>query len=99
MVSMAPKLVAGLIGDDPRTVKIGTLLSRTPLIRTPEQGARKMIELATTPRITGGDGGFHTSTPGGRFIPRRRIRDDRAAVRSVYERTCQLVGVPPVVSP
>lgn len=97
VVSFCPGAVnTGLIGDDPRTVRIGTLVSKTPLLRTPEQGARKMIELATSPRITGGDGGFHTSTPGGRFIPRRRIRNDRAMVRTVYERTCALVGVPPV---
>ncbi len=69
------------------------MLARTPLIRTPEQGAGKLIELATTPTITGGDGGFHTSTPVARLLPRRRVRNDPATARTVYDRTCALVGV------
>jgi retinol dehydrogenase-12 len=97
VVSFCPGAVnTGLIGERPRAVAVGNVVSRTPLLRTPAQGARKMIELATTPRISGGDGGFHTSTPLGRFVPRRRIRNDRATVRTVYERSCSLLGVSPV---
>lgn len=97
VVSFCPGAVnTGLIGENPTALRVGGVVARTPLLRTPGQGARKMIELATTPTITGGDGGFHTSTPGGRLIPRRRIRDDRARVRTVYERTCALVGVTPI---
>jgi retinol dehydrogenase-12 len=97
VLSFCPGAVnTGLIGDGGSAVKVGNLLSRTPAIRTPEQGARKMVELATTPSITGGDGGFHTSTPLAGLVPRRRIRKDLATVRAVYERTCALVGVSPV---
>ena len=97
VTSFCPGAVnTGLIAEVPRAERIGALLSRTPILRTPEQGARKLVELATTPTITGGDGGFHTSTPLARLLPRRRIRDDLPTVRTVYERTCALVDVDPV---
>ena len=97
ITSFCPGAVnTGLIGNGRGTEMVGGWLSRTPLIRTPEQGARKLVELATTPTITGGDGGFHTSTPLARFLPRRRIRNDQATARTVYDRTCALVGVTPV---
>lgn len=94
ITSFCPGAVhTGLFRDVPPAAKAGDVLARTPLIRTPEQGAGKLIELATTPTITGGDGGFHTSTPVARLLPRRRVRNDPATARTVYDRTCALVGV------
>lgn len=90
----------GLVGTElarevPGSERLASLLSRTPLVRTPEQGARMMVRLVCDPDPGRGDGGFHTSTPGMGLLPRRGARRDASVARRVYERTGELLGIAP----
>jgi retinol dehydrogenase-12 len=94
--SLCPGLVnTGLVRDVRGADRIGGLLSATPLIRTPEQGARMLIHLAADD-AAGQHGRFRTSTPGASFLPTAGPRRDPAIARRVYDRTAQLLGVDPI---
>jgi retinol dehydrogenase 12 len=71
-------------------------LTATPLVRTPEQGARMTVRLATDPALAGVTGGFFSSTPLVDRLPRVGARRNPEIARRVYERTCDLVGVSPL---
>jgi NAD(P)-dependent dehydrogenase (short-subunit alcohol dehydrogenase family) len=75
---------------------LGRLLAATPLIRTPEQGARMTVHLASSPDVASVTGRFYSSTPGLGLLPTVSARRDPAVAARVYERTCQLVGIPPL---
>ena len=65
-----PGLVAtGLAGTENVTDRVATALSRTPLVRTPEQGARVLVRLATDPEFATRTGEFITSTPLAGLLP------------------------------
>jgi len=92
--AMCPGLVAtGLVRDVPGSGPLGRLVSRTPLLRRPEQGARMAVRLAVDPAFEGRTGGFHSSTPGARFLPENAARRDRDLQRAVWERSAELVGL------
>jgi len=75
-----PGLVAtGLAGTDNMTDRVATALSRTPLIRRPEQGARVLVRLATDPAFATRTGEFISSTPLAGLLP--KIPAVRDAVR------------------
>src|SRR4051812_43708388 len=65
-----PGLVAtGLAGTENLTDRVATSLSRTPLVRRPEQGARVLVQLATEPDFGTRTGQFISSTPGAGLLP------------------------------
>lgn len=67
---LCPGLVAtNLPADQPVAVSAGRLLSWTPFIRTPAQGARMSVRLATDPELEGVSGRFFTSTTLARPLP------------------------------
>ena len=68
------------------------LLAATPLVNTPEQGARMTVRLASDPTLSGTTGRFFSSTPGAGLLPTVRARRDPSVARRVYERTLSLVG-------
>jgi NAD(P)-dependent dehydrogenase (short-subunit alcohol dehydrogenase family) len=93
--SLCPGLVAtDLVRDVPGADRVGALVAKTPAVRTPEQGARMTVHLASSPDVEGITGRFWSSTPGARFLPPVGARRNPAVARTVYERTCEMVGVP-----
>ena len=65
-----PGLVAtGLAGSDNFTDRLAQALSRTPLVRRPEQGARVLVRLATDSAFATRTGEFISSTPGAQLMP------------------------------
>ncbi len=96
MNSLCPGLVATeLVREVGPTDLPARVLSRTPLVKTPEQGARMTVHLATDPSVAATTGVFHSSTPGLGVLPTVRARRDPAVARRVRERTLELVGLPP----
>jgi NAD(P)-dependent dehydrogenase (short-subunit alcohol dehydrogenase family) len=92
--SFCPGLVStGLTRDVPGADRLGRLLSATPLIRTPKQGARMLIHLAADAEVDGVTGRFWTSTPGLGLLPAVAARRHPAVAERVYRRTCDLVGI------
>lgn len=67
------------------------LLAATPLVNTPEQGARLTVRLASDPALRGVTGRFFSSTPGAGLLPTVRARRDPSVARRVYERTLSIV--------
>jgi NAD(P)-dependent dehydrogenase (short-subunit alcohol dehydrogenase family) len=92
-------------GVDPGTVSTGlyeqipgfrTLaprLTRTPFVRTPDQGARMIVKLADDPSLAEVSGQFFSSVPGARMLPRHRALRDVELQRRVWDRTAELVGL------
>jgi NAD(P)-dependent dehydrogenase (short-subunit alcohol dehydrogenase family) len=72
-----PGLVAtGLGGTGNTADRVATALSRTPLMRRPEQGARVLVRLATDPVFATRTGEFISSTPlAGLMPPIPAVRD------------------------
>jgi NAD(P)-dependent dehydrogenase (short-subunit alcohol dehydrogenase family) len=65
-----PGLVAtGLAGTQTVADRVATVLSRTPLVRRPEQGARVLVRLATEPQFAARTGAFISSTPLAGLLP------------------------------
>jgi NAD(P)-dependent dehydrogenase (short-subunit alcohol dehydrogenase family) len=94
--SLCPGLVStGLFRDVPGAQRLGDLVSATPFIRTPAQGARMLIHLAAEDAAEE-HGRFRTSTPGASLLPTTGPRRHPAVAKRVYERTAQLLGVEPV---
>ena len=92
--AVCPGLVAtNLVEGGPAFGSLDQTLSRTPLIRTPAQGARISVKLATDPSLAGVTGRYFPSTPGSRFIPLRPAVRNAEVQRRVWERTESLVGL------
>jgi NAD(P)-dependent dehydrogenase (short-subunit alcohol dehydrogenase family) len=92
--ALCPGLVAtNLVEGGPAFGGLDPLLSHTPLVRTPEQGARISVRLATDPSLAGVSGRYFPSTPGSRFLPKVRAVRDVDLQRRVWDRTADLVGL------
>ena len=92
--AVCPGLVAtNLVEGGPAFGSLDQTLSKTPLIRTPAQGARISVKLATDPSLAGVTGRYFPSTPGSRFIPLRPAVRSADVQRRVWERTEALVGL------
>ncbi|MGI5164888.1 SDR family NAD(P)-dependent oxidoreductase [Spirillospora sp. CA-253888] len=93
--AVCPGMVAtDLTREVPGAGRFGPLAARTPLLRTPEQGARMALRLATEPEFADSSGGFYSSTPGARLLPASAARKDRELRRAVWERSAHLAGLP-----
>lgn len=77
----------GLIGDGAAVQRAATMLSRTPLLRRPEQGAAVLIRLATAPEFGQRTGAFISSTPGASLVPDIPALRDEALQRRVWKAT------------
>ena len=90
-----PGLVAtGLAGTDNPADRIATALSRTPLVRRPDQGARVLVRLATDPSFGARTGAFVSSTPLAGLLPAiPAVRDDDLQ-RRLWEATESLLEGP-----
>ena len=83
-----PGLVAtGLAGTDNLADRAARALSRTPLVRRPEQGARVLVRLATDPEFAVRTGAFISSTPLARFVPDIPALRDTELRRRLWEET------------
>jgi retinol dehydrogenase-12 len=92
--SLCPGAVAtNLFEDAPLLGRLGRLASRSPFIRTPQQGARMTVKLATNPDVAGVSGEFFSSTPGAGRLPAVAARKDVALQERIWERTAELVGI------
>lgn len=91
-----PGLVAtGLAGTDNTAERVATALSRTPLVRRPEQGARVLVRLASDPGFATRTGEFISSTPLAGLLPSiPAVRDD-ALQRRLWEVTEALLDSAP----
>ncbi|TMK97080.1 MAG: SDR family NAD(P)-dependent oxidoreductase [Actinobacteria bacterium] len=86
-------VATGLVRETRALDLSARLLSRTPLLRTPQQGARMGVRLVVDPSLAETTGRFFTSTPGlGRLGP-VSARTDRAYQREAWERSSALVGL------
>ncbi|GAA3946510.1 SDR family NAD(P)-dependent oxidoreductase [Actinomadura viridis] len=87
--AVCPGLVAtGLVRDVPGAERAERVMAHTPLVRTPAQGARMVVKLATE----GFDSGrFYSTTPGGQWLPVAAERKDAGLRRAVWERSEALV--------
>jgi NAD(P)-dependent dehydrogenase (short-subunit alcohol dehydrogenase family) len=93
--AMCPGFVAtGLTRDLPGSGRIGGLLSHTPAMRTPAQGARMALRLALDEEFEGRSGGFYSSTPGAGLVPAAGPVKDERLRREVWEESARLVGLP-----
>ena len=89
-----PGAVATGLVRETRFLDLGArLLSRTPAIRTPEQGARMGVRLVLDPTLGETTGRFFTSTPGLARLPPISARTDRAYQRGAWERSAELVSL------
>ncbi len=92
--AVCPGMVAsGLEREMPMLGRLARLGARTPLVRTPDQGAEMSVRVATDPELAGTTGRFFTSTPGARLLPATAPCRDEGLQRRVWERTETLVGL------
>jgi retinol dehydrogenase-12 len=83
-----PGLVAtGLAGTENVADRVASALSRTPLVRRPEQGARVLVRLATDPAFANRTGEFISSTPLAGVLPTIPALRDVALRRRLWEAT------------
>ena len=83
-----PGLVAtGLAGTENVADRVASALSRTPMVRRPEQGARVLVRLATDPAFATNTGGFISSTPFAGLLPKIPAVRDAALRRRLWEAT------------
>jgi NAD(P)-dependent dehydrogenase (short-subunit alcohol dehydrogenase family) len=88
--SLCPGLVAtNLVGAQAMITRVGDVLARTPLVRTPRQGAQMSVKLASDTRMAGVTGKFFTSTPAARVLPAVGARNDEALQRELWDKTEQ----------
>lgn len=88
-----PGLVAtGLAGTENTADRVARALSRTPLVRRPEQGARVLVRLATDPEFATRTGEFISSTPLARLLPKMPAVRDAALRRRLWEATETLLS-------
>jgi NAD(P)-dependent dehydrogenase (short-subunit alcohol dehydrogenase family) len=87
-----PGLVAtGLAGTENMADRVAKALSRTPLVRRPEQGARVLVRLATEPAFVTRTGEFISSTPLAGLLPKIPAVRDVALRRRLWEATAALL--------
>jgi retinol dehydrogenase 12 len=87
-----PGLVAtGLAGTDNAADRVATALSRTPLVRRPEQGARVLVRLATDPAFATRTGQFISSTPLAGLMPTMPAVRDVALRHRLWDATATLI--------
>ncbi|HWN33365.1 MAG TPA: SDR family NAD(P)-dependent oxidoreductase [Pseudonocardia sp.] len=79
------------LGD--RVQRVFRVVSRTPLLRRPEQGARMGLRLVLDPALAGVSGRFFTSTPGAGLVPAVASRGDVPLQRRLWDRSAELVGL------
>src|SRR5205823_3406794 len=79
--SVCPGLVATNLVDLGPLRALAEAATRTPLMNTPEQGARLVIRLAADPEMEGVTGRFFTTTPGMNLMPPVAGMRDRALQR------------------
>jgi retinol dehydrogenase-12 len=90
-----PGLVAtGLAGTENLPDRVASALSRTPLVRRPEQGARVLVRLATDPAFASRTGEFISSTPLAGVLPTIAAVRDEALRRRLWDRTEALLDSP-----
>jgi NAD(P)-dependent dehydrogenase (short-subunit alcohol dehydrogenase family) len=83
-----PGLVAtGLSGTNNAAERLERALSRTPLVRRPDQGARVLIRLATDPAFSTRTGEFISSTPFAGLLPTIPALREVALRRRLWEAT------------
>ena len=83
-----PGLVAtGLAGTENVADRVATTLSRTPLVRRPEQGARVLVRLATDAAFATRTGEFISSTPLAGLLPTIPAVRDAALRRRLWNAT------------
>src|SRR4051795_10742561 len=88
-----PGLVAtGLAGTDNLADRVATSLSRTPLVRRPEQGARVLVRLATDPAFASRTGQFISSTPLAGLLPTIPSVRDAALRHRLWDATDELLS-------
>jgi retinol dehydrogenase-12 len=88
-----PGLVAtGLAGTETTADRVAKALSRTPLVRRPEQGARVLVRLATDPAFAIRTGDFVSSTPLAGLLPKIPAVRDVALRRRLWEATEALLS-------
>jgi retinol dehydrogenase 12 len=88
--SLCPGLVAtNLVGAQAMVTRLGNVLARTPLVRTPRQGAQMSVKLASDTRMDDVSGQFFTSTPAARVLPAVGARGDEALQRELWDQTEQ----------
>ncbi|MES9535770.1 SDR family NAD(P)-dependent oxidoreductase [Spirillospora sp. NPDC049024] len=93
--AVCPGLTATSLGRDVRgTERVMGLFSRTPVLRTPEQGARMALRLALDEEFEGRSGGYYSSTPGAGMLPTVGALKDPQLRRAVWDRSARLVGLP-----
>jgi NAD(P)-dependent dehydrogenase (short-subunit alcohol dehydrogenase family) len=83
----------GLYEQIPGFRRLAPRLTRTPFVRTPDQGARMIVRLADDPSLAGVSGEFFSSVPGARLLPRHRALRDIELQGRVWDRTAELVGL------
>lgn len=83
----------GLVRDRRALSRFTGILSRTALVRRPDQGARLGIRLILDPGLAGTTGKFFTATPGLRYVPPVRARSESAHQHALWDRTAELVGL------
>jgi retinol dehydrogenase-12 len=89
-----PGAVATGLVRETRFLDLGArVLSRTPLIRTPQQGARMGVRLVVDPALAETTGRFFTSTPGFARLPAIAARTDREYQREAWRRSAELVAL------
>lgn len=92
--ALCPGMVAtNLVGTSDRLMRIAGSLSRTPLVRTPAQGAEMTVRLATDPSLADVSGRFFTSTAIARLLPMIPSVRNHDLQRRLWERTTDLVGL------
>ena len=91
--ALCPGLVAtNLVGAQAMVTRVAGALARTPLVRTPAQGAHMSIKLATDPTMRDVTGKFFTSTQAARVLPAAGPRNDEALQRELWDKTEQWIG-------
>ncbi len=95
--SLCPGLVATELGREAGPAqRVTAFLSATPVVRTPEQGARIIVHLADSDAVERVTGRFFSSTPGAGLLPKAGPRRTPTIAARVYERTCDLLGIEPL---
>jgi NAD(P)-dependent dehydrogenase (short-subunit alcohol dehydrogenase family) len=93
---LCPGLVAtNLPSDQPAAVALGHVLSRTPLVRTPAEGARMSVRLATDPGVEGITGRFFTSTAAAKPLPALPALRDRELQGALWDAMAERCGLTP----
>ena len=84
-------VVTNLYGQMHGLRAVAPAVSRIPLLRTAEQGARMTVRLASDPDLDLVSGRYFTSVPGLGVLPPVRARRDAYLQLRVWERTAALV--------